>query len=129
MKAGVPHKGPSACEFRLASQVAALLELFCKSEWRYSHLPMGEKRDAATARKLQLMGVTRGWPDYIFVAPGKVCFLELKSPHGGVRSKDQSDIAGHLIACGCGYGLTNNLDDAVAMLQAWGVLPDTIHVQ
>jgi hypothetical protein len=123
-----PRKGNRACEYKFATQVAQLLQQFCRPEWRYTHLPFGEKRDPKTARKLKLMGVTPGWPDFMLVGPGKVCFLELKSKTGQ-PSAAQSAIAGHLMACGCGYGLTSSFDDVVAMLQDWGVIGPEVHVQ
>ena len=129
MQGGVPRKGPKACEFRIAAQLAMLLELHCSDLWRYTHLPLGEKRDPNTARKLKLMGVVAGWPDYIFVGPGKVFFLELKRGPKVKASSAQSAIAAHLMACGFGYGMTSELRDAVGMLQQIGVLPTTIHVQ
>ena len=128
LRAPHPKKGNGAAEFRFACQLALLLQAHCSPTWRYTHLPFGELRAKATARKLQLMGVTAGWPDYMFVGPGKTCFLELKS-FGGLPSKAQSETAGHIMACGCGYGMTSDLADAVSMLQAWGVLPAGIHVQ
>jgi hypothetical protein len=48
---------------------------------KFTHLPMGEYRDPTTAVKLQRMGVTAGWPDFLFVGPGQAIFwLELKRP-------------------------------------------------
>ena len=129
MRGGVPNKGHLACEFRIAAQLAELLERHCSDQWRYTHIPLGEKRDHATARKLKLMGVVAGWPDYIFVGPKAVFFLELKARRNLKASSAQSAIAGHLMACGCGYGMTSDLGDAVGMLQQIGVLPTTIHVQ
>jgi len=122
------YKGNRWAEFRFTCAVASLLEQYAKPEWRCTHLPFGELRTKATGRRLQQMGVTKGWPDFVCVGLGKVCFLELKS-YGGRPSKAQSEIAGHLMACGCGYGMTSDLKDAVSMLQAWGVLPPGIHVQ
>lgn len=128
MTAERPKKGNTACEFRFACQVALLLERFCRPGWRYTHLPFGELRAKATAAKLQKMGVTPGWPDYMFVGPGRVCFLELKR-FRGKRSNAQDEKVGYLLAAGCGYGMTSSFDDVVSMLQAWGVIPAGIHVQ
>ena len=114
-----------ASEYKLHCQVAQVLEQHCFPTWRYSHLPFGELRAAATSGRLKAMGVQPGWPDFIFVGPGRTCFLELKRP-GRKLSKDQAALATFLLQSGCGYGMTSEFDDAIGMLKSWGVLPDTV---
>jgi hypothetical protein len=122
------RKLPPPKEILLHCQLAALLRQFANSAWRYTHLPMGEYRTPETARKLRQMGVTAGWPDFIFVGPGAAFFLELK--RAGSRLSDaQIDMRTHLIRCGARYLVTSNLDDAVSTLQDLSILPRGIRVQ
>ena len=65
-------------EFQLHCMLADTLKLCCSDRWRWTHLPMGEHRDIITASRLKRMGVQPGWPDFIFIGPGEVIFLELK---------------------------------------------------
>lgn len=55
------------------------------------HVPNGEKRDAATARKLKAMGVVRGIPDFIFLYRFTPYGIEMKGK-GGEQSKEQKEI-------------------------------------
>jgi hypothetical protein len=102
-----------------------LLEQALAPHWRYTHIPSGEYRPKATAVTLQRMGVTRGWPDFIFVGPGRVFFLELKR-RGEQRSVEQHDIAQHLMRSGCTYHWTDDLRDAVGTLRDLGIVRATV---
>ncbi|UQD96071.1 hypothetical protein [Bradyrhizobium japonicum] len=75
------------------------------------------------------MGVTAGWPDFIFVGPGCVFWLELKRRGLGRMSDAQANIASHLITCGFDYLCTDNVNDAVATLKDLGILRSNIEVQ
>jgi hypothetical protein len=75
------------------------------------------------------MGVTPGWPDWIFVGLNhRVFFLELKRERKGRLSDNQSDIAEHLQACGIPYLCTNSIKEAVAFLEEHGILRASIEV-
>ena len=87
-------------EFRLHCAVADLIRRTAAPGWRWTHIASGEYRTPTTAGRLKRMGVTPGWPDFLFVsAQGRVAFLELKRP-GGRLSPKQTDIALHLIRPG-----------------------------
>ena len=76
----------------------ALERLLCLSlnpEWLYTHIPSGEYRDKVTAARLKAMGLKAGWPDFIFMGPGKVFFLELKRK-GGKPSEAQREFEASL---------------------------------
>jgi hypothetical protein len=108
---------PAPKEIALHIAVADLVRRWIAPGWSFTHLPMGEKRDKATAGRLQRMGVMAGWPDFIFIGPGPVVFfLELKRV-GGRTSDEQEDVAFRLVGCGCLYLRTDNLDDAVGALR------------
>jgi hypothetical protein len=116
-------------EFALQCSFVDLVRRTISKEWRFTHLPMGEKRSPSTAGRLKAMGVTRGWPDFMFVGPRCVLFLELKREGSGRLSEEQDNMRTHLMRCGFPYLLTSSFDDAVATLQDYNILPSGIRVQ
>jgi hypothetical protein len=119
---------PPAPEFSLHCMVADVLVRWCVREWRYTHMPMGEKRDPATAGRLKRMGVTKGWPDFqFFHINGVVAFLELKRK-GERPSDEQIAMAFFAMRAGHGYLITDNFRDAIDALRAWRIVPVTISV-
>jgi hypothetical protein len=115
------ERPPSPHEFALHCALADLVTRTITPGWKFTHIPLGEKRDAATAGRLKRMGVQAGWPDFIFVGPGRVFFIELKR-RGASRSDVQANIALHLMRCGCGYLCTDDLQDAIDTLRDLGVV-------
>ena len=109
------RRAPPAKEFATHCLLADLLLRWCKSQWRYTHMPLGEKRTPATAGRLKRMGVTRGWPDFMFIGPSGVYWLELKR-RGGDLSDEQEQLRDHLVACGHRYLCTSSLREAVDWL-------------
>jgi hypothetical protein len=105
--------------------IADVLRRFCKpSKWQWTHLPMGEKRDKATAGLLQRMGVNRGWPDFIFVAwTGHIYFLELKREEDGVLLPEQSGFRALMLQWGIECEVARSFEEAIAILGRWGVVP------
>ena len=121
---------PAPLEYRNHCVIADLLKRWCNPHWRYTHMPAGERRDIITAARLKRMGVKPGWPDFQFAGPGGVMFfLELKRKGSGRLSDEQADIVSHLAACGFNILVTDSVDDAVATLKSFGILPSTIEVQ
>ena len=120
---------PPPLEFVSHCFVADLLKRWCSEQWRWTHLPLGELRDKITAARLKRMGVNPGWPDFLFVGPNGVFWLELKRRGSGRLSEEQAQMAAHLIACGHGYLCTSSVDDAVTQLKDLGILPSRIEVQ
>lgn len=112
-------------EYALHCMVADLARRWIMPGWRFTHLPMGELRDKATAARLKRMGVQPGWPDFIFVGPGRVFFLELKRK-GEWPTDEQADVAVHLMHCGCSYLLTDDFHDAVGALRDLGIVRATV---
>jgi hypothetical protein len=115
---------PRAKEYELHCMVADTLRRWCNPEWIYTHNPMGEKRDPATAMRLKRMGVTPGWPDFMFFGPMVlVVFLELKRPGGGGRlSVAQELVSQHLTLCGHAYHCVDNYDTALSILRLHGIV-------
>jgi hypothetical protein len=122
---GVSLKPPK--EFALHCVLADMLHRWCMPDWRYTHLPMGEYRDPATANRLQRMGVTRGWPDFLFVGPSLVCWLELKRKNG-ILSEEQIACGTHLVNSGHHYLCTSDIREAVAWLKGMGILRANVNV-
>jgi len=98
-----------------------LLCLTLNPNWMYTHIPSGERRDKVTAARLKAMGLKAGWPDFIFVGPSNVLFLELKRL-GGKPSEAQKEVAAGLRARGCHYHLSDTLEDAIATLNEVGII-------
>ena len=120
---------PSATEFALHCAVADLIRRFIMPGWRFTHLPMGEFRNEMTAARLKRMGVTRGWPDLMFInATGQVYFLELKR-RGNRLTEDQAALAAFLRDAGISYHCVDNFRDAVMTLKTWGIVRTGIDVQ
>lgn len=108
--------------------VADILRRFIEPGWRYTHMPMGELREHATAVRLKRMGVTRGWPDLMFVGGRAVCWLELKR-RGNHLTEEQDEIARFLVEVGHGYNCVDNFNDAITTLKSWGIVRAGIEVQ
>lgn len=120
-------KAPAIKEFSLHAIIGDVLKRWCNPSWRYTHMPMGEKRDAATAGRLARMGVTGGWPDFMFVhESGAMAWLELKRPGSGRPSEQQKQLAFFLMRGGHGYLLTDNFEDALAALRDWTIVPASV---
>jgi len=120
-------KPPPAKEFNLHALIGDVLARWCSKDWRYTHIASGEYRTKATAGRLHRMGVRPGWPDFIFLGPHRVCFLELKRP-GGDLSDAQKDFAFFAMRNGSGYLLTDSFTDALNALRDWGIVPSTINL-
>ena len=76
-------------EFQLQCAAADFLVWALPDNIPFTHLPMGEKRDKATAGKLKAMGVNPGWPDFeILIPDGVTLRIEMKGEKG-VLSKAQ----------------------------------------
>ena len=117
-KAAVPRPK----EIALHMSVADLLRRFARLDWRWSHFPSGEHRDVRTAAKLKAMGVQRGWPDFTLFDPtGRLHALELKR-EGETLTDDQEDFQIWCIARGVPHSVSRSVDEALMVLDAWGVL-------
>jgi hypothetical protein len=120
---------PPPKEFALHCVLADICRRWLNPHWKFTHLPMGEYREQATAAKLYRMGVTAGWPDFLFCGPGQAVFwLELKRPDCGRLSDPQIEMRAHLVACGFSYLVTDDVKDAVETMTSLGILRAGIQV-
>lgn len=115
-----------ALEFHLHCLLTDTLVRWCSPEWRYTHLPMGELRTPATAGRLKRMGVTAGWPDFIFIhKTGRVAWLELKRK-GNDQTEAQEEKEQFLRHAGFDFLCTSSFDDALNYLKKLGVVLSTV---
>jgi hypothetical protein len=146
-------RAPAAREFAVQCMLADTLQRWAKPGWRWTHLPMGERRDPITGARLKRMGTQPGWPDLIFIPPaddGKPLagetamerlrvsfsypcprphFLELKRARGGRLTDAQSRFAQWCAANGCPHAVVHSYEEAVAVLKGWSVLRSGVKVQ
>lgn len=120
------RKPPPPLEFHLHVLIADTLVRWASHDWRWTHLPMGEFRTVATAGRLKRMGVTAGWPDFMFFSiHGRVCFLELKR-RGRHETEAQEEKEKFLRRAGHDYLCTSSFDEALNWLKRLGVVPSKI---
>lgn len=96
------------------------------NDWRYPdvywwHTPNGEKRDIATAVKLQQMGVRPGISDIIAIHNRRIYALELKRS-GEKATIEQLEFGALVITIGGAFSVVDSFDAAVAQLEQWGLL-------
>jgi hypothetical protein len=115
-------KAPTPKEFALHRAVADHLRAFAHPDWRWAHYPAGEREDPRTAAKLRVMGVKKGWPDLLLLAPGgRLHALELKR-RGETMTEEQESFAAWCHEQGVPFACTDELKAALAVLEEWGVL-------
>jgi hypothetical protein len=74
----------------------------------------------ATRLRAQGLGVVAGVPDIIAVRSGQMYCLELKAP-GGKLTDNQRATHSAMITAGAQVATADNLDDALALLEGWGL--------
>ena len=85
------------------------------------HPANGGWRSRVEAAILKGMGVRAGVPDIIAVKDGQCYALELKAS-GGRLTPVQRDAHAALVAAGATVAVAYGLDDALARLEAWGLV-------
>jgi hypothetical protein len=85
------------------------------------HPANGGWRSRVEAAILKGMGVRAGVPDIIAIKGGRCYALELKAA-GGRLTPVQRDAHAALVAAGAAVAVAYGLDDALAQLEAWGLL-------
>jgi hypothetical protein len=117
-------------ELALHMHVAALLRRAAAPGVIWFHPANGEKRDKATAHKLQQMGVMPGVSDLVLMIPcdtftkaGFVqpAFLELKAA-GGRLTPEQRDFHDRASLIGCLVGVAYTPEAALDILKRWGAI-------
>ena len=85
------------------------------------HCPNGGARRPIEAAILKGLGVVAGVPDIIAIKDGRTHAVELKAP-GGRLSDNQRATHSAMIGAGVQVAVADNLDDALALLEGWGLL-------
>jgi hypothetical protein len=85
------------------------------------HTPNGGHRKPIEGAIFKSLGVRAGVSDVIAVHEGKIFALELKS-EGGRPTEAQLAFLGDMERAGAFTALPTGLDDALATLEAWGLL-------
>ena len=85
------------------------------------HPANGGWRSPVEGAILKGMGVRAGVPDIIAVKNGRCYALELKAPDGRLTPA-QRDAHAALAAAGATVAVAYGLDDALARLEAWGLV-------
>src|SRR5262245_5792329 len=108
---------PPPPEFNLHCLVADTLRRWATPGWLWTHFPAGELRQPITAARLQRMGVQRGWPDFLLLAPGgRPHALELKRRKSG-RLTDEQAAFGLWCECNhCPFACVDWYPDALPAL-------------
>jgi hypothetical protein len=113
-------------ELKIHMPIAKLLMDHCRPEWRWSHFPSGEARDARAGAKLKAMGLQRGWPDFILVSPEGIFHgLELKAPKG-VLSESQEGFQTWANRWNVVYVVAWSIEECLAAFQEWQCLDPRI---
>jgi hypothetical protein len=123
---------PDPSELAIQIALADRLRLQAHRDVIWFHCPNGELRDARTAAKLRAMGTLAGVPDLTFiqritvldgeVIVPRILFLELKA-RGRKPTADQIAFAKRAEACGCTWKCADTVDEAVTILETYGILP------
>jgi hypothetical protein len=127
---------PRQSETELHKSVARALDMLLLPPACFTCFPAGNvPLPPQFAAKLYLMGLKRGWPDFLVIHDGHVYGIELKAKGGAlsktkmVRTKrgtlklveGQSDVFPRLEAAGMRIAVCRSVDEVLAALQAWGV--------
>ena len=92
------------------------------------HPANGGWRSRVEAAILKAMGVKAGVPDIIAIKGGRCYALELKAPDGRLTPV-QRDAHAALAAAGATVAVAYGLDDALARLEAWGLVRGSCQCQ
>ena len=85
------------------------------------HVPNGGHRRPVEAAILQSLGASAGVPDLIFVHDAQVFALELKA-RGRQPTPTQLATMNAMRAAGATVAVAHGVDEAIAQLEAWGLL-------
>ena len=89
------------------------------------HPANGDARTAIEGAILKACGVQAGTPDLICIKDGRTFGLELKTAHGRL-SQAQRVAHDELRQAGAEVAVAFGLDDAIAQLERWQLLPGSL---
>ena len=112
---------PQPSELQVHIAIAGHLRHRAVAGLFWFHPPNGELRDKATAAKLKAMGTKAGVPDFVLLHRGRLHGLEIKR-HDGRVSTEQHVARREIEAAGGIWAVAHGVDEALAVLRAWGLL-------
>ena len=130
-------RGRDPLEEQIQASLVAHLHLRCRPDVVWFHVPNGGYRYKTTGAWLKAMGVRAGVADLIFIwsersewgevdaareKTTRVLCLELKSKRGSQRP-EQQQFQTDCGVVGAIYEIADNIDDALAILKRYGILP------
>ncbi len=101
----------------LQESVVQILSLEQRVPFIHPYYP----RSLLEGKRAKRMGLSAGWPDLLFPAPGSLG-LELKAP-GGRQSSLQQNTERELVAYGMAYVVAHSYDEAMEAIRfhcKWG---------
>lgn len=110
-------------ERQLQCAVIQYLQWRSPSDVWFSHYPGGGRRSRVTGAILKGMGAKAGVPDLLVVSHGRLFGLELKNGTRGKLSPAQVATHAEMRRAGAVIGTAGTIDEAIGMLQSWGILP------
>lgn len=117
-----PARLPPPKEIVTHFAIKKLLDDYLRSDWIWTHPPLGELRDIRTAIKVARMGAKPGWADFILVAPGgRMHALELKRA-GGRLNDAQRAFEADCLRLGVPHAVVFDTAGALNTLASWGAL-------
>lgn len=87
----------------------------------YFAVPNGGYRDVVAGARLKSMGVRAGVSDLILLHDGQAFALELKTEKGRPTDAQHAFLSDWIAAGGKGH-IAYGLDEALATLEAWGLI-------
>jgi hypothetical protein len=105
-------------------QVALIehLQLRAPAGTWWTHYPSGGRRNRITGAVLKGMGAKPGVPDLLIVSRGRLFGLELKNGMRGRLSPTQVATHDEMREAGAVIGTAGTIDEALNLLDAWGLL-------
>lgn len=112
------REGKSLSEIEVQTLFRSRAKILCPRV-RIVAVPNGGKRTQWAAMRAIKEGLSKGFPDVIAIAPGKIAFLEFKAAKGRV-SIDQGEWLDLLHAYGFPVGVFRDADAAIEFLREQG---------
>jgi hypothetical protein len=117
-----PRKRPRRLEDELQRSIVAHLQWRAPKDLFFWHHPAGGKRSPVEAAVMVGLGTKRGLPDLLFLHQGKLFGLELKAAGHGRVTSIQSQVHEEMRAAGATIEVAFGIDQALAVLEGWGLL-------
>jgi len=123
-------KPPAASEIQIQIALIQRLKLLGRPDCTYFHVPNGGERNKRTAALFKAMGVSPGVSDLLFFWPlRQALFLELKADDKRAQTDEQIFFQQRMRICGFNAECAHGLDEAVAILERYGLLDRQLREQ